>query len=169
MTMKGRPPTPTPILKARSSRWAKDREKERTAAAPPGRPECPPWLPETARAEWERCAGHLERMGVLSAVDGITLAVLCEALAEFVYAVDVIENGELGSDGNRTDKGRTTIGSTGNLVTSPWVKIKNEAAARVMQVAAQFGFTPAARARLRAEGKEPAKDQGKGRFFNTVG
>jgi P27 family predicted phage terminase small subunit len=167
--VKGRPPTPTPILKARSSRWAKDREKERTAAAPPGRPECPPWLPETARAEWERCAGHLERMGVLSAADGITLAVLCEALAEFVYAVDVIENGELGSDGNRTDKGRTTMGSTGNLVTSPWVKIKNEAAARVMRVAAQFGFTPAARARLRAEdnGSKPA--EGKARFFGSAG
>lgn len=163
--MSGPPPTPSSILKARGSWRAKKRQKEGEPALSVERPSCPAWLSKEAKAEWGRQVKHLERMGVLAKTDRAALAGYCQAWGEFVRACWVIENGE---DDKGTNKGETTIGSTGNLVVSPWCKIRDRAFERMMAVASRFGFTPADRARLRAD-PAPAedKDGGKGRFFQA--
>lgn len=154
MGQRGPAPTPTPILKLRGSPVAKQRTKGGEPQLPVERPACPAWLPREAKAEWNRQVKQLERMGVLAKVDRAALAAFCEAWAELVHSCWVIENGE---DEKGTNKGAVIPGSTGSMVVSPWVRIKNAAVERMTKLAAQFGFTPSARTRVKVSSGEESK------------
>jgi P27 family predicted phage terminase small subunit len=154
--MPGPPPTPTPILNARGSWRAKAREKSGEPKLPVETPSCPSWLSKEAKAEWRRQVAALVRMGVLAKADRAALAVFCEAWSEFQQASETIgRSGLLLKDPE-----------TGALKRNPLLKVRNDAADRVVQLAGQFGFTPAARTRLRATQEDKKDDpQGKARFF----
>jgi len=119
-------------------------------------PTCPAWLGKEAKAEWKRQAKQLQSANLLQVVDRAALAIYCQAWGEFVQAVEQIRARCESKDGN------APLDAVGRLI-----KIKNEAGDRVLKLAAQFGFTPSARARLRAT--EPTKPEGqqsgKARFF----
>jgi len=75
--MRGRLPTPLPILKARGSPLAKAREK--TEPQPPeGDPSCPECLQGGARAAWEEMVPLLQSMRVFTEADRFALIRLCE-------------------------------------------------------------------------------------------
>lgn len=156
MAARGPAPTPTAKLKLRGSWRAKERPGEPAPAAKA--PPCPDWLPDEAKAEWSRQVKQLLAMGVIAEVDRALLAAYCEAWAEFVKA-----SGELATEElvRLTDKGYP--------VANPLVSIRNAAVERMVRIAAQFGFSPSARARVKAVDKSERKDDGKGRFFKTVG
>jgi len=134
--MPGPPPTPTKTLEARGSWRAKIRDKEPRPEVE--RPNCPAILKGEARREWVRQVKELHRLGLLAKMDRAVLACYCEAWGEFCAAAEYVEK-----------NGRTfLLGEIPKL--HPMVKVKNAAAERVLRLAAQFGFSPAARARLQA-------------------
>lgn len=93
-----------------------------------GPPQCPEWMPEEGRRQWERVVPELDRLKLLTKVDGAVLEGFCAAYAEFVATV---KRGEA---------------------------IKPSLMAQVRYFAGELGLTPAARARLAAPpGQEDAQ------------
>ncbi|MFL5242382.1 MAG: phage terminase small subunit P27 family [Gemmataceae bacterium] len=141
--MRGRPPTPTAVLKARGSWRAKTRKAERVL--PVEAPSKPDWLQGEAAAEWDRAIAALLEMGILTLADRAPLAAYCEACGEFVELVQLI----------------ATIGREGN---GALVRMKNKAAERIAKFGCEFGFSPVSRTRLKLTAPEPAASP-KLRFF----
>jgi P27 family predicted phage terminase small subunit len=98
--------------------------------------ECPPELPLIARQEWDRIVGELIVRGVLSKFDRGPLAIYCGAYAMWVDAMEGIRQ-----------YGTMMKSPNGFPVQSPYVAIVNRQAEIMMRIAAEFGFTPAARSR----------------------
>lgn len=146
MGLRGPQPTPTPILKARGTFRAGRRRNE--PAYPAAAPACPKFLGAEAKAEWRRQVKHLHEAGLLQATDRAVLAAYCEAWGEFVVLL-----------GKAQEKGY------GEQVDWRLVNLKNAAAERLVRLAGQFGFSPAARVRLAGQQKEQPKESGKSRYF----
>lgn len=83
-----------------------------------GPPPCPDWMPPEGRKQWERVVPELDRLKLLTSVDGAVLEGFCAAYSEFVETVRAGES------------------------------IKPSLMAQVRYFAGELGLTPAARARL---------------------
>lgn len=137
MAGKGPPPTPTAILKARGSWRAEARKDEPRPAL--AAPTCPEWMPDDGKAEWKRVVGELSGLGLLTRLDRAALAVYCQAWSDFVLA----------------------------STQSDSFTVRDVAAKRMIAAAAQFGMSPAARARVQASKPESKSDKSK--FFKVHG
>lgn len=149
---RGPAPTPSEILNARGSWRAETRKDE--PALPVKAPPCPPWLKGEGKKEWGRVTKLLVAMGVVAEIDRALLAFYCEAWAEFIEAADYIE-----------ENGHTVTLESGYVAIHPMVGVKNSAFERCVKIAAQFGFSPSARTRLRATAKRKESTNAKARFF----
>jgi P27 family predicted phage terminase small subunit len=149
MGLRGPKPTPKPILEGRGSWRATEGGDGMKAKAEI--PPCPKGLGPIARREWRRQSKILLDLGVISSLDRAALAVWCDTWEEFLSAV-----------GHLRKNGKTVKGSMGQVVQSPWLKTKAAAADRLLKYAAQFGFTPSARARINSV--EPGEDDAFGDF-----
>ncbi len=146
MGARGRAPEPTELLKLKGSHRAKSREKQGEPTLPIKVPLCPSWLPKEGKAEWRRQAKHLLAMRCVTEADRAALTCWCEAWAEFVALVAAIQlKVKPVSEGGLGALGYTAAIAEG------LINAKTSATKRLLALAAQFGFTPSARARLRAE------------------
>lgn len=100
-------------------------------------PKCPSWLEPTAKKEWKRVAPELERLGLLTMVDGAALAAYCQAFARWQAAEREVS--KLGS---------TYMTSLGRLAPRPEVAIARQMMAQLRAFCAEFGLTPSARGRM---------------------
>ena len=150
--MPGPAKTPTKTLKMRGSWRAKTRANE--PSLPPEIPDCPEWLCEVGRAEWDRVVPLLEAQGVLTGIDGVVLALYCDAYAEFLATRAVVAESAYTI---KTDKG--------NVIQHPAVGIMHRAWANVLKAAGRFGMDPPSRADLATDGKQ--QNKGKSRFFSA--
>lgn len=100
-------------------------------------PPCPAFLGRIGRKEWRRQAEELKSLGVIAKLDRAALAVWCDTWEEYLTAVSMVRK-----------HGKQVKGSMGQKVISPWFRAKASAADRLLKYAAQFGFTPSARARI---------------------
>jgi P27 family predicted phage terminase small subunit len=101
--------------------------------------EAPADLPSEGRALWEEIVPRLYQAGLLDAVDGAALKIMCEQWAIAERALKVVR-----------EEGYFTPGSTGQLTEHPALAIVSKAHASFRQYAEQFAMTPAARARIAA-------------------
>lgn len=85
-----------------------------------GPPPCPEWMPAEGQQQWARVVPELDRLGLLTKVDGAVLEAFCAIYAEFVLSVRARE------------------------------PIKASLIAQMRFYAGELGLTPAARARLSA-------------------
>ena len=111
---------------------------------------CPTQLGKFAKAEWRRVLsefGKMEADGqrLLTNFDRAALAAYCQAWEDFTVANIQIK---------KNDYTYTITDRAGNLLSirkSPYVEIKRDAIMQILRLSAEFGFTPAARARIEAE------------------
>jgi len=116
-------------------------------------PVCPAWMPAAGKSEWKRQAAALQAAGILADVDAAALALWCEAWAEFVDCVAAVREA--------TKNGGMTAAINAGLIGA-----KAKAADRLLKLAAQFGFTPAARGRIKpAAADDDETDDDKAAFF----
>lgn len=104
-------------------------------------PACPSHLDHYAQEEWDRLAPDLYMIGLINKLDQAELAIYCTAYSDWRRAREVISStGEAGM-----------IGETPNgfKQMSVWLQIANRAEERMQKAGASFGFSPAARARLK--------------------
>jgi P27 family predicted phage terminase small subunit len=114
-------------------------------------PRCPRWLSADAKAEWNRLAGELWQLGLLTNLDTALFAGYCEIYATWRAAVKLVdENGPTYRAGDLTKR-------------HPAVAIASQACRDMLASAQHFGLTPAARQRLHVE--PMAAPSEKARFF----
>ncbi len=149
MGLRGPAPEPTEILKKKGCWKAARREKDGEPTLPIKVPTLPAWLSKEAKAEWRRQARHLKAMRVVTEADRAALACWCEVWAEFVaLACAIQEKVKPVSEGGLGALGYTCAIAEG------LVSAKAAATKHLLALAAQFGFTPSARTRLRAQPEE---------------
>jgi len=112
-----------------------------------GIPDMPEWLPEDAKAEWQRVAPELVKLGLLAKIDGSSLAAYCEAFARWKQAVEIMAK-----------EGVTFVTAGGYTAQHPAVGIANKAKADMLRFGREFGLTPSARGRMSLPGEPEAAD-----------
>ena len=143
--MRGRKPKPVELHRLTGS-YRADRHGGRMARQPGEIPDKPAWLPPEASAEWDRIAPTLAPLGLLTPLDRAAFVAYCLAWAEFVWAVKEVQQAGI------------TYEAEGKLKPHPAVRIASNAAKLMLQLAGEFGMTPAARTRLRIELAEFEED-----------
>lgn len=110
-----------------------------------GVPSCAPFLDDAAKQKWEEVVPELDRLGLLTIVDGDVLAAYCQAWAEFQWATETLRQ-----------EGRVSKRGTGALAPHPAVALQRSAWKAIRDFAALFGLDPSSRSRLHVA--EPQKD-----------
>jgi P27 family predicted phage terminase small subunit len=111
------------------------------------RPRCPHWLDPRARAIWQRYAPALERLGLLTEIDGAVFEVLCQSYARWRQAEDALD-----------EHGITFETEKHYVVQRPEVIISRNERRRFLDAAAQLGLTPSARSRISVVPPDPADE-----------
>jgi len=106
-------------------------------------PSCPKHLSEPARKEWRRITKILSEVGLLTELDRTALALYCEAYAEYIEASEQIRQ-----------HGLLLKSPLGYPTQSPYLSIRNRAAAQMRSYMLEFGMTPAARSRVTVSAPE---------------
>lgn len=142
----GRPPKPT-ALKLLQGNPGKRPLPRNEPQPPAGAVKPPTWLRGRARRLWRQIAPLLGEMRVLTTSDTQALGLLCDALAEYVVAREVIRQHGM------TYECTTTSGGT-MIRTRPEVAIAADAWRRANTMLQQFGLTPSSRAKVQAAPEE---------------
>ena len=137
MGRRGPAPLPTKTLELRGSWRAKTRRNE--PIPPVETPTCPTWLNREAKAEWQRVVPQLKRLGIIARIDRACLAGYCLAWSRLKQATDILK-----AEGMTYEK-------NGLIKKHPAVGIAHEAAQEVRALAAEFGMSASARARLQID------------------
>ena len=157
--MKGRPPTPVPVLKTRGT-FREDRHGDRLEIAAE-KPTCPEWLKGEAKKEWNRQIKELVKAGVIAKLDRGLLAAWCDAWAAFgnlsgrIAAIEELLPGADAEHAERLEKQLWRLAIQ-----------KERSLATLLKISDRFGFSPAARARLKTRQPEQAPSD-KSRFFTA--
>ncbi len=133
-----RGPAPKPThLKALEGDPGKRRLKKSGAKPRPVRPSCPSWLASEAKAEWQRLAPELERLGLLTILDRAAFACYCQSYAHWVQAqADLREHGTM------------YVTASGRVRERPEVAIAESSLKLMRAFAVEFGLTPNSRSRF---------------------
>lgn len=100
-------------------------------------PKAPAYLDLYAKAHWDELIPELEHIpGLLTAVDGGMLTLLCQTYSEWRMADEIIQRDGL------------TVETKGGTWARPEVKIRDSASKRYRAMAAEFGLTPSSRSRI---------------------
>jgi len=99
----------------------------------PVAPKCPSYFGPEVKKKWKQMAGRLERMGLLTEVDGPAFADYCVCLVRLDAAEKDI-----------TERGLLVPGDRG-MVKNPSCQIAREYRAAAQKWAARFGLDPASR------------------------
>jgi P27 family predicted phage terminase small subunit len=126
-------------------------------APPAGAPRCPASLKGEARTEWKRITRELATLGVLATTDRAAITLWCQAWATNSDAAAKVN--ELGA---------VIRSVTGTPQINPYVSIARRSAELLVRLAAEFGLTPSARARVRALPTTPEEPRGPARFFTRT-
>ena len=106
-------------------------------------PAPPEHLTGEAKKKWQKLAGQLHRMGVLTEVDQDALARYCVTYQRWIRAEkELAKNGDI----LKTTKG--------NYVQSPWLAVSNRSLMLLNSLASEFGITPSSRTRVKANPPE---------------
>lgn len=147
--MVGRPRKPT-VLHVIDGTARPDRQNRREPKPKPTtRPVCPRHLDEVAKNEWRRVVPELVQLGVLARIDTATLAAYCQNFSRWVAAERELEK----------HGGLTYVSDTGMIRKHPAVSIAHDAMTAMKGFAAEYGLTPASRARVHGV-KDGEEDEG---------
>ena len=140
MAQRGRKPKPTALKMLEGNPGGrplntKEPKPEKKA------PRCPSWLEDEAKKEWKRMAKVLEQMGLLTEMDMAAFAGYCQAYARWKEAEEFL-----------TQHGSMVRTPNGYLQQVPQVSIAQQNLKIMQSFCAEFGLTPATRARIIAAG-----------------
>lgn len=131
-----------------------DRINTDEPAPPESEVVCPDWASDQARGIWNRLAPGLSERGVLTAWDADAFLVLCEALARYRSATQLVNGSAL-----------LVQGGSG-LMKNPALQVQADAERTFLQFAARFGLTPSDRQAIKVEVAHGDHDRGAGRLLS---
>jgi P27 family predicted phage terminase small subunit len=157
--MPGPPPKPTALKRLAGNPGKRALNK---AEPQPDRviPAMPRGLPKRAKRFWKDHADKLERLGILTAVDGPAFTMMALHYAVALEALEIIQKNVLvlidDSEAPVMQSGLMAIDKNGAARKHPLLQVWRENSTAFRHYAAQFGLTPAARGRL--EISEPTEE-----------
>ena len=104
-------------------------------------PPFPKWASANAAAYWKEIARYLFDNGLLTRLDQVALALLCEALAEYCECREIVAAAATSEEGGAK---YVTWTDKGNIIQHPAVGVMNKAWQKVVKLLIQFGMTPSA-------------------------
>ena len=134
--MRGRKPQPSAMRRLGGNPGKRGYNHDEPAP-PEGLPDCPPHLSDLAHEEWQRIAGVLHEMGVLTLVDRAALAAYCQAWGRWVEAEERLK-----------DTPVLLKTPSGYVQQSPWLSVANKQMELMGRYMAELGITPASRSRV---------------------
>jgi P27 family predicted phage terminase small subunit len=144
MGLRGKQPTPTPILAARGSWVAKVRQKSGEPTPDIEAPDCPDWLDDRAKEVWFQLVPMLVSMRVLTRIDAGALARYCDAFVQWKRAAEFLNSHELIYQLKDKD------GSLRGLAPYPQNGLYEKFGRILSALEIAFGLTPSARTRIAA-------------------
>lgn len=149
MARRGPNRTPTAVLDKRNRPAQQDRGKEpKPVALSPVRPD---WLLPEAAAAWDYLAPKMERLGILTEIDGNAFARYCQTWARWRQCEEFLKQA-----GGTTYTDKRLTYST--LREYPQVRQSQKYSALLTKLESEFGLTPSGRASLSIGGGDPMKD-----------
>jgi len=133
-------PTPTKPTALLSERRARDR-KNAELEFPEGAPPCPSVLSKEAKAEWKRCVKLLNEVGILQKSDLAPLASYCRCWGEWLTLTKLSATWDYGEESDRKQS-----------------RLLGQLETRLAGLAAMFGFSAQARARIAMPILDPEDD-----------
>lgn len=127
--MRGRKPDP-----ARLKLLNEETQRVLGGKDPPSRPT---WLTGSAAEEWDRIIAELSKTFLVTALDATTLAAYCKAYAMWREYDLVLER-----------DGLMTVDNKGDVKPHPAANMCVKMFSELRRMAAEFGFSPAARSRI---------------------
>jgi P27 family predicted phage terminase small subunit len=147
------------LLQGNKSRLTKKEIEQRMEAEERLKPKAdkvkpPSWLDPLAKKEFKRIVSELSELGLITNVDIVALATYCDAYSDYVKCTKMIA--EEGLMVEYTNKAAET-----NKVPHPLLTKKKQLHEQMKSLAAEFGLTPAARAKLAIakEDKKPKTEE----------
>lgn len=113
-----------------------------------GLPDPPDWLYPEARQEWYRLGEQLVALGVMTTVDYMGFAVLCQAYGRWARAEYDIKHEPEFSPGSR-----------GNITLNPRYQVIRMCVDDIKKMLGQFGLTPASRNEIASAGNDPEEKE----------
>jgi len=110
-------------------------------------PNCPRWLLPEAKKEWKRVVPELERLGLLTCVDGAALAGYCQSWARYVEAEKYLSSHSTAFETQ-----------SGYMQQVPQVSIAQKYLKICQSFMAEFGLTPSSRGRMSLPNKKEEDD-----------
>lgn len=107
---------------------------------PLGTPTCPDWLDTVGREAWGRVCDELNRLGLLTSVDGDTLGVYCKTFSRWFATIKFLD-----------ENGTTYTTDTGYIRERPEVAISLQLQKELREYAKELGLSPSARQKLEVE------------------
>lgn len=136
MGRRGPQKKPTRLKKFHGTARRQDLERREPNPTPKA-PKCPGWLPKEAKKKWRELAPEMERLGLLTMVDGLTFSML---LLHWSVAVDAAKTMKA--------EGITSEDERGLSRKHPLAQILRDNSVMFRAYAAEFGLSPSTRARL---------------------
>lgn len=131
MGKRGPKPAPANVVELKTGKELRD-----PGVLPPdGSAKRPSWVKGAAKAEWDRLAPKLERMGVLASIDANAFGAYCCAVADYVEAREDVEK-----------RGQLVVGQRGEMVRNPSLMVAAKALEQLKTMGARFYLSPADRA-----------------------
>ena len=148
-TPRGVKPTPT-SLKILYGNPGKRPLNESEPKPRPISPLCPEWLGDIAKQEWQRVVPELERLGLLTCVDGAALEGYCDAYGKWVELTQFLKKFE--------KQGYMFKTPSGYMQQMPQVSMAQRYLSIVKSFCTEFGLTPSSRARMTLPGQSEDDD-----------
>lgn len=112
-------------------------------------PDCPTWLSEEAKLEWERLSDKMVNLGTLTEMDMAAFAGYCQSYARWKEAEEFIEQ-----------HGTIVKTPSGYWQQVPQVSIAQTNLKIMLKFCSEFGLTPSSRSRMIAgDAKEATVDE----------
>jgi len=141
---KGRKPKPTKLLKLHGT-FQKCRRSAKEPEYKVSVPDCPDWLGDIAKLEWERMTAELKESGIIAKIYQVPLALYCQAYEDYLTALE-----------NVRDEGISYRSDKGNQIQNPEVNVMHKAREVLMKIAVEFGLTPSSKTRVRSDKPQKA-------------
>jgi P27 family predicted phage terminase small subunit len=145
--VRGRKPTPTHLRLLQGNPQKRPIRSEPEPLPLPEPETAPGFIEAYATEEWHRLAPELARLGLMTMLDSAAFAAYCVSYARWRTAEEAL--GRMAAKDPKFH-GLIVPGKQGQAVENPLVYTSRRAAQEMLRFATEFGFTPAARARIQA-------------------
>lgn len=138
----GRPPKPTHLKLLEGNPGKRPINKNEPKPLPIS-PASPAWMRSSAKTMWKTLAPQLEKLGLLTSIDGAALSAACEAYATWAYCEKKLIKNGLTIELSRIDEnGKSYVYC---VQSRPEVSIGNKALVAFKSFCTEFGLTPSSR------------------------